>query len=429
MEKTKKNLAITLITGVLILQGAIANAQGASLAEEISAEAIRPFSVNIPDAELKDLRKRLMDTRWPDKETDHSQGVQLAKLQQLVRYWSTEYSWRKGEKKLNSLPQFKTTIDGLDIHFIHVKSPHPNAMPMIITHGWPGSVFEQIKLIGPLTDPTKYGGKAEDAFDVVIPSLPGFGFSSQPTESGWGLERIGKAWGVLMKRLGYQRYVAQGGDWGAGVVEAMGRQAPSGLLAIHTNLPAAITNDVGAVLGGAAAPEGFSDKERAAVDDLRTFLQHGGLSYLVMMGARPQAVGYGLTDSPAGLAGWMLVHGGFDKWSYGKDPKQSPTIDDVLDNFTLYWLTKSSASAARIYWESRHLNLISAADMKTNEISVPVAITVFPDEVFRAQERWAKSAFPTLVYFNEVDRGGHFAMWEYPELFAGELRAAFKSLR
>jgi pimeloyl-ACP methyl ester carboxylesterase len=317
----------------------------------------------------------------------------------------------------------------LDIHFIHVKSPHKNALPLIITHGWPGSVFEQIKLIEPLTEPTKYGGKEEDAFNLVIPSLPGFGFSGRPTTEGWGLERIGKAWDVLMKRLGYNNYVAQGGDWGAGVVGAMGRQAPTGLLGIHTNLPAAVTNEVGAVLGGAPIPEHFSDEERAAVRDLGTFLQHGGLSYLVMMGARPQAVAYGLTDSPTGLAGWMLVHGGFDKWSYGEDPKQSPTVDDVLDNFTLYWLTNTLASSSRIYWENRNLNLISATDQKTDQIAIPVAITVFPDEVFRAQKRWAQQAFPNLAYFNEVDRGGHFAMWEYPELFAQELRAAFKSMR
>jgi len=247
---------------------------------------------------------------------------------------------------LNAFPQFMTKIDGVDIHFIHVRSRHPNALPLIITHGWPGSVFEQIKLIGPLSDPTKYGGRAEDAFDVVIPSLPGFGFSSRPTEAGWGLERIGRAWDVLMKRLGYTRYVAQGGDWGAGVTEAMGRQAPVGLLGIHTNFPAAITPEVGAALGSSEpVPATFSEKERAAINDLKAYLQGGGLSYLVMMGARPQAVGYGLTDSPAGLAGWMLVHGGFTKWTYGRDPKQSPTRDDVLDNFSLYWLTNSTPAA------------------------------------------------------------------------------------
>ena len=396
-----------------------------------SAVSIRPFRANVPEADLIELRRRIAATRWPEKETvgDQSQGAQLAKLQELVRYWGTGYDWRKAEAKLNSYPQFMTKIDGLEIHFIHVKSRHPNALPLILTHGWPGSVFEQIKLIGPLTDPTKYGGRAEDAFDVVIPSLPGFGFSERPTEAGWGLERIGRAWGVLMTRLGYTRYVAQGGDWGAGVTEAMGRQAPAGLVGIHTNLPAAITPEVGAALGGGPIPAAFSEKERSAINDFRAYLQNGGLAYLTMMGARPQAVGYGLTDSPAALAGWMLVHGGFDKWSYGKDPKQSPTRDDVLDDFSLYWLTNTAASAARIYWENRNLNLTSAAAQKTSEISVPVAITVFPDEVIRAQEAWARRAFPKLIYFHEADRGGHFAMWEYPELFAAELRAAFKSLR
>ena len=393
--------------------------------------SIRPFRAHVSDEAITDLRRRLQMTRWPDKETvaDASQGAQLARLQELVRYWGTDYDWRKGEAKLNSYPQFKTMIDGVDIHFIHVRSRQPNAMPLIITHGWPGSVFEQVKLIGPLTDPTKYGGRAEDAFDVVIPSLPGFGSSGRPTETGWNLERIGRAWAVLMQRLGYTRYVAQGGDWGAGVVEAMGRQAPVGLLGIHTNLPAVVTDDVAAALGGGPIPATFSEKERSAINDLGAYLRKGGLSYLVMMGARPQAVGYGLTDSPAGLAGWMLVHSGFTKWSYGKDPKQSPTIDDVLDNFSLYWLTNTAASSARIYWENRTLNLTSATSQKTNQISVPVAITVFPDEVVRAQESWARRAFPNLSYFHEVDRGGHFAMWEYPELFASELRAAFKPLR
>jgi len=396
-----------------------------------TSKEIRPFQVHVSQADLDDLRRRVLATKFPEKETvaDRSQGVQLEKLKELVRYWGTVYDWRKGEAKLNSFPQFITNIDGLDIHFIHVKSKHPNAMPLIVTHGWPGSVFEQIKLIGPLADPTKYQGRAEDAFDVVIPSLPGFGFSGKPTETGWGLERIGRAWDILLKRLGYNDYVAQGGDWGAGVVEAMGRLAPTGLLGIHTNLPAAIINDVGAILGGAPIPAEFSEKERAAVKDLGNFLHQGGLSYLVMMGARPQAVSYGLTDSPAGLAGWMLMHGGFDKWSFGKDPTQSPTIDDVLDNFTLYWVTNTVASSARIYWENRNMNLISAADQKTDQINVPVAITVFPDEVFRAQETWARKAFRNLIYFSEADRGGHFAMWEYPQLFAAELRAAFKSLR
>jgi pimeloyl-ACP methyl ester carboxylesterase len=446
MKNTKHTLVGAVLSGALVLQGIPAPAQGvlradvggaSATARTTSAapaedKAIRPFKAHIPEADLKDLRQRLTATRWPEKETvaDASQGAQLARLQELVRYWGTGYDWRKAEAKLNSFPQFKTRIDGLDIHFIHVRSKHPNALPLIVTHGWPGSVFEQIKLIGPLTDPTKYGGKGEDAFDVVIPSLPGFGFSERPAEAGWGLERIGLAWDVLMKRLGYRRYVAQGGDWGAGVVEAMGRQAPAGLLAIHTNLPAVVTPEVGAALNGdASALEAFSGKERAAINDLGAYRRNGGLAYLTMMGARPQAVGYGITDSPAGLAGWMLVHGGFAKWTYGRDPNQSPTRDDVLDNFSLYWLTNTASSSAKIYWESRNLNLTSAASQKTHEISVPVAITVFPDEVIRAQEQWARRAFPTLVYFNEVDKGGHFAAWEYPELFSTELRAAFKPLR
>jgi pimeloyl-ACP methyl ester carboxylesterase len=301
--------------------------------------AVRPFRVDVPEEDLVDLRQRIAATRWPDRETvpDRSQGAQLAELQELVRYWGTDYNWRKCEAQLNALPQFMTTIDGVDIHFIHVRSKHEDALPLIVTHGWPGSIIEQLKIIGPLTDPTAFGGRAEDAFHVVIPSLPGFGFSSRPTEVGWGVERVGRAWDVLMKRLGYTRYLAQGGDWGAGVVEAMGRQAPEGLLGIHTNLPAVFPPDAAAAItSGGPAPAGLSEKERAAFDDVRTFIQNGGWTYLTMMSARPQAVGYGLTDSPAGLAGWMLVHGGFTKWTYGKDPQQSPTVDEVLDNFSLY---------------------------------------------------------------------------------------------
>jgi pimeloyl-ACP methyl ester carboxylesterase len=396
-----------------------------------SGSEIRPFHVNVPEADLADLRRRIAATRWPDKETvvDQSQGAQVATLQELLQYWGSRYDWRKVEARLNALPQFVTTIDGVDIHFIHVRSRHPNALPLIITHGWPGSILEQIKLLGPLTDPPAFGGRAADAFDVVIPSLPGYGFSSAPKEAGWGSERIGRAWDVLMKRLGYTRYVAQGGDWGAGVVEAMARQAPAGLLGIHTNLPATVPNDVGAALAGGPAPAGLTEQERAVMDTLRKFSQNGGMAYLTMMGARPQAVGYGLTDSPAGLAGWMLVHPGFARWTYGKNPAESPTRDEVLDNFTLYWLTNSSTSAARLYWENRDQNLVSAASQKTDQISIPVAITVFPEEVYRAPESWARRAFRNLIYFHEADRGGHFAAWEYPELFAGELQNAFRSLR
>ena len=409
--------------------GALAPSAAGAFASE--GDAIRPFRANVPREALDDLRRRLKATRWPDRETvnDPSQGAQLAKLQDLVRYWGTDYDWRKAEAKLNALPQFVTMIDGVDIHFIHVRSRQRNALPVLITHGWPGSVFEQIKLVGPLTDPTRYGGRAEDAFDVVIPSLPGFGFSERPAETGWGLERIGRAFDVLMKRLGYTRYVAQGGDWGAGVVQAMGRQAPAGLLAVHTNLPATVPSDVGAALAGGPAPAGLSEQERAVFDALRRYGQNGNRAYLAMLSARPQAVGYGMTDSPAGLAAFMLVHPGFAEWTYGKDPGQSPTRDDVLDNFTLYWLTNSATSAARLYWENRDQNLTSAASQKTVEISVPVAVTVFPQEVYRAPETWARRAYRNLIYFHEADRGGHFAAWEHPELFAAELRAAFKSLR
>ena len=394
---------------------------------------VRPFHVDVPEEDLVELRQRLRATRWPDRETvpDRSQGAQLAELQELVRYWSTDHDWRKAESQLNASPQFMTTIDGLDVHFFHVRSEHEDALPLIVTHGWPGSVFEQLKIIDPLTDPTRYGGRAEDAFHVVIPSLPGFGFSSRPTETGWGVERVGRAWDVLMKRLGYTRYLAQGGDWGAGVVEAMGRQAPTGLLGIHTNLPAVFPPDAAAAIdSGGPAPEGLSEKERAEFDALRRFLQNGGWSYLTMMSTRPQAVGYGLTDSPAGLAAFLLVHGGFGKWTYGKDPQQSPTKDEVLDNLSLYWLTNTATSAARFYWENRDQNLISAAAQKTDEITLPVAITAFPDDdLFRAPETWARRAFPSLIYFHEADRGGHFAAWEEPELFSEEVRAAFRSLR
>jgi pimeloyl-ACP methyl ester carboxylesterase len=406
-------------------------ARATLVAPVTAGTAIRPFKVRVADAELFDLRRRLRATRWPDQQTvaDRSQGPELAKLQELVRYWGTDYDWRRAEAKLNGFPQFTTTIDGVEIHFIHVRSRHRNALPLVVAHGWPGSVFEQIKLIGPLTDPTAFGGGTEDAFDVVIPSLPGFGFSARPTEAGWGLERIGRAFDVLMKRLGYPRYVAQGGDWGAGIVEAMGRQAPTGPIGIHTNLPAAVPDDVLPALGGGPIPDGATPQERAVIEALRSFGQSGGLAYLHMMGARPQAVGYGLTDSPAGLAGWLLVHPGFEHWSYGEDPRQSPTRDDVLDDLSLYWLTNSAASSARLYWENRGRDLISASAQKTDEISIPVAISVFPDEVYRAPETWARRAFRNLSYFHEADRGGHFAAWEYPELFTAELRAAFRTLR
>ncbi len=389
-----------------------ADTQAAPLTDP--GDAIRPFRVNIPEAALVDLKRRIRDTRWPDKETvtDRSQGNQLAKMQEIVSYWGNGYDWRKAEAKLNALPQFVTTIDGVDIHFIHVRSKHPNALPVIITHGWPGSVIEQIKVIGPLTDPIAYGGKAEDAFDVVIPSMPGYGFSGKPTGTGWGPDHIARAWAELMKRLGYTRYVAQGGDWGSPVSEAMARQAPAGLRGIHINLPATVPLDVAAALAsGGPAPAGLSDKEHAAFDALDNLYKK-----------KPQMIGYALTDSPAGLAAFIYDYN-------NGEPERLLAKDDVLDDITLYWLTNSATSAARLYWENGGRPVVIAAAQKTDEISLPVAITVFPDEYYQAPETWARRAFRNLIYFHEADKGGHFAAWEQPEIFAQELRAAFRSLR
>lgn len=393
-----------------------------------SDAAIRPFRIHVPDTALADLRERARATRWPDRETvgDHSQGVPLARLQELVRYWATDYDWRKIEARLNALPQFVTTIDGLDIHFIHVRSRHANALPLILTHGWPGSILEFVKAIGPLTDPTAFGGRAEDAFDVVIPSIPGYGFSARPAEPGWGPDRIARAWDVLMKRLGYTRYVSQGGDHGSVISDALARQAPAGLLGIHLNMPATVPADImKAITSGDPAPAGLSVPERAAFDALnRLFTKDAG--YAVMMVTRPQTVGYGLSDSPAGLAAWMYDK--FAQWTYsGGDPERSLTRDEMLDDITLYWLTNSAISSARFYWENNNNNF-SAATQKTADITIPVAVTVFPGEIYRAPRSWTEQAYRTLVYFNEVDRGGHFAAWEEPELFAAELRAAFRSL-
>src|SRR4051794_13597309 len=393
---------------------------------------VRPFKINVPEKALVDLRRRIAGTRWPDKETvpDQSQGTQLAKLQTLVQYWGKGYDWRKAEAKLNALPQFMTNIDGVNIHFIHVRSSHKNALPLIVTHGWPGSIIEQLKIIHPLTDPTAHGGTVEDAFDVVIPSLPGYGFSGKPTGTGWDPDRIARAWAELMKRLGYNRYVAQGGDWGTPISSAMARQAAAGLLGIHINLPATVPPEVAAALAGGPAPTGLSQKERAVLDALMASGKNGNLAYFTMLTARPQTVGYGATDSPAGLAAWVLVHPGFAQWTYGDDSERSPTKDDVLDNITLYWLTNTAASAGRLYWENgARGSVIVAAAQKTSEIGLPVAITVFPEDVYRAPETWAKRAYKNLIYFNEVEKGGHFAAWEQPELFSAELRAAFRPLR
>jgi pimeloyl-ACP methyl ester carboxylesterase len=395
------------------------------------ATAIRPFHVEIPDEQLDDLRRRIEATQWPERETvaDDSQGVPLATMQKLARYWATEYDFDRLEAKLNALPQFITEIDGLDIHFIHVRSKHEEALPLLVNHGWPGSIIEQLKIIDRLTDPTAHGASAADAFDVVVPSMPGYGFSGKPTSTGWGPERMGRAWDVLMKRLGYTRYVAQGGDWGSPVSSAMARLAPAGLLGIHINLPAVVPTEVtAAIAAGGPAPAALSEKERATFDVLSASAKKGSRSYAAMMGAGPQTVGYGLTDSPAGLAAWMLGHPGFSHWTYNSsDPEKSP--DEVLDEITLYWLTNTATSSARLYWEYGGRSVTNAATERTSEISLPVAITVFPRETYRAPETWARRAYRNLIYFNEVDKGGHFAAWEQPELFSAELRAAFRSLR
>ena len=394
------------------------------LTAAFASDVIRPFRVDVPQAQLDDLRRRIAATRWPERETvnDGSQGPQLAKFQETMRYWGSDYDWRKVEARLNALPMFLTEIDGVDIHFIHVKSPHANALPLIITHGWPGSIIEQLKVIGPLTDPTAHGGRAEDAFDLVIPSMPGFGFSGKPTGTGWNPERIARAWAELMKRLGYTRYVAQGGDWGAAVSGAMARQAPAGLLGIHINLPAAVPSDVAmALAGGGPVPAGLSEQERTAFDSLDTFFKKYR-AYGAIMGTRPQAIGYALADSPVGLSAWIFDYN-------NGEPARRLNRDDVLDNITLYWLTNTATSAARIYWETAGQSVVLSAAQKTSEISLPVAITVFPAEVYRAPETWARSSYRNLNYFNAVDKGGHFAAWEQPELLSRELQAAFKSFR
>ena len=391
-----------------------------------TATEIRPFHIEIPDEQIDDLRRRIAQTRWPTKElvADRSQGVQLRTLQELARYWMTDYDWRKAEAKLNALPQFTTEIDGVDIHFIHVKSDHENALPLIMTHGWPGSVIELLETVGPLTDPTAHGGSAEDAFDLVLPSIPGYGFSGEPTEVGWGPARVAPAWAELMHRLGYTRYVAQGGDVGASITDAMGRLAPEGLVGIHTNL--LVTG-----LGGGDHPSD-TEEEKAALAALATF-RASGFGYFLEQATRPQTIGYALLDSPVALAAWMLDH---DTDSYYKishafvdgEPAGNLTQDHILDNITLYWLTGTGASAARSYWESGRAQAL-AAGQAPPQVSLPVGFTTFPDEIFQAPRSWVEQGYPNVAYYNKAERGGHFAAWEEPELFSSEVRAAFESLR
>jgi pimeloyl-ACP methyl ester carboxylesterase len=394
-----------------------------------TAAASRPFTIETPEAELEELRARIAATRWPEKETvaDQSQGVQLATIQALARYWETDYDWRKVETKLNALPQFITTIDGLDIHFIHVRSKHENALPLIVTHGWPGSVIEQLKIVDPLTNPTAHGASASDAFHVVIPSIPGYGFSGKPTSPGWDPARIARAWVVLMKRLGYTQFVAQGGDWGAVITDVMATQAPPELLGIHTNMPGIFPADIdAAAFSGAPAPSGLSDDEKVAYERLQ-FVYQKGIAYGFQMGLRPQTL-YGIADSPVGLAAYFLDH---DLRSYEliarvfDGQSEGLTRDDILDNITITWLTNTALSGARLYWE----NWGKFGYFNSKGVSIPVAVSVFPDELYPAPRSWAERAYPKLIHYNKLDKGGHFAAWEQPQLLSEEVRAGLRSLR
>jgi len=398
--------------------------------------AVRPFRVDVPEEDLDDLRRRIEATRWPEKETveDQSQGPRLATMQALARYWAEEYDWRKCEEKLNALPHFITEIDGLDIHFIHVRSEHEDALPLIVTHGWPGSVIEQLKIIDPLTNPTAHGASESDAFHLVIPSMPGYGFSGKPASTGWGPEHIARAWAELMKRLGYDRYVAQGGDWGGQIVDVMGAQAPPGLLGIHTNFPGAVRPDVAAAVQSGSPPSGLDDEETRIYEKL-TFFFATDAGCAIESATHPQAL-YGIADSPIGLAAWMLDHDATSLALISRvfvdGAQEGLTRDDVLDNITHYWLTNTGVSSARLYWENR-LGFFDPKAWPTADaraiVDIPVAVSVFPDEIFTPPRSWAEEAYPKLIYYNKLDKAGHFAAWEQPQLFSEEVRAGLRSLR
>jgi pimeloyl-ACP methyl ester carboxylesterase len=417
-------LATTTAAGALLLSQEMVEAAD-------SNSAIRPFRVNVPEEKLVDLRRRITAIQWPEKETvdDTSQGVQLKTMQQLARYWATEHNWRKVEAKLNALPQFITEIDGLDIHFIHVRSKDENALPMIVTHGWPGSIIEQIKIVDPLTNPTAHGASASDAFHLVIPSLPGYGFSAKPTAPGWTPDRIARAWATLMQRLGYRQYVAQGGDWGNAVSELMALQEPPGLLGIHTNMAATVPANISKALAfHEAPPADLTAEERNAWNQLDFFYKKG-VGYAIEMANRPQTL-YGLVDSPIGLAAWMLDHDARSQEMIARvfDGKtEGLTRDDVLDNVTLYWATNTAISSARLYWDTAQLDAGGFFDVRG--VKIPVAVSAFPDEIYAAPRSWAERAYPKLIHYNKLNKGTHFAAWEQPELFCTEMRAAFKSLR
>jgi pimeloyl-ACP methyl ester carboxylesterase len=426
MKKTSQILLSTIIATAIVAQGTKGSAQSVH-ATATPNEAIRPFYINIPKTKLIDLKRRILATQWPEQETvnDQSQGVQLEVMQKLASYWATGYDWHKVEAKLKAIPQFVTNIDGLDIHFIHVRSKEKNALPIIITHGWPGSIIEQLKIIGPLTDPVAYGGKAEDAFDVIIPSLPGYGFSAKPTATGWDPQHIARAWVTLMKRLGYTRFVAQGGDWGNAVTEQMALLTPPELIGIHTNMAATVPDDIAKALQfGEPAPATLSADEKHAFDQLDTFYKHG-LGYANEMANRPQTL-YAIEDSPVGLAAWMIDHDAVSMALISRvfnGESEGLTSDDILDNITFYWLTGTAVSSARLYWESK------LAFFAPKGITIPVAVSAFPDELYQAPRSWTEKAYAKLIYYNKLGKGGHFAAWEQPKTFAEEMRAAFKTLR